>query len=165
MSIVEGTSPSRQMLRYFEYEHLPSHLKPVSMQCYSLAAWMINQLPDGDQLETGLRKLLEAKDCFVRAALDPRPEVETANRLITRLPGHAMINALGDVFYPDNDDDRERFIREHGARHVASVFVSAGVTTSRFPSTDSCTVCGYQRDTPNHTLGCVEGRREAGDTQ
>lgn len=30
---------------------------------------MINALPDGTELAVGLRKLLEAKDCFVRAAL------------------------------------------------------------------------------------------------
>ncbi|PRY56421.1 hypothetical protein B0I28_10970 [Glycomyces artemisiae] len=31
---------------------------------------MIAALPDGPELTAGLRKLLEAKDCFVRAALD-----------------------------------------------------------------------------------------------
>jgi len=31
---------------------------------------MIRVLPDGPELTSGLRKLLEAKDCFVRAALD-----------------------------------------------------------------------------------------------
>jgi hypothetical protein len=30
---------------------------------------MISDLPDGPELSAGLRKLLEAKDCFVRAAL------------------------------------------------------------------------------------------------
>lgn len=30
---------------------------------------VINTLPDGPELTAGLRKLLEAKDCFVRAAL------------------------------------------------------------------------------------------------
>jgi hypothetical protein len=31
---------------------------------------MVDHLPDGPELTVGLRKLLEAKDCFVRAALD-----------------------------------------------------------------------------------------------
>lgn len=31
---------------------------------------IIANLPDGPELTSGLRKLLEAKDCFVRAALD-----------------------------------------------------------------------------------------------
>jgi hypothetical protein len=30
---------------------------------------MISTLPDGPELTAGLRKLLEAKDCFVRAAV------------------------------------------------------------------------------------------------
>jgi hypothetical protein len=33
------------------------------------AAAMIKRLPDGPELTAGLRKLLEAKDCFVRAHL------------------------------------------------------------------------------------------------
>jgi hypothetical protein len=31
---------------------------------------MAESLPDGPELAAGLRKLLEAKDCFVRASLD-----------------------------------------------------------------------------------------------
>jgi hypothetical protein len=37
-----------------------------------LAEAMIVELPDGPELTAGLRKLLEAKDCFVRAALPPK---------------------------------------------------------------------------------------------
>lgn len=60
----------QQIARYFAYEHLPPRLKEVSRGCALLAADMIRELPDGPELTTGLRKLLEAKDCFVRAALD-----------------------------------------------------------------------------------------------
>lgn len=58
-----------QIAQYFDYDHLPEHLRGVSERCASLAAQMIGGLPDGPELTTGLRKLLEAKDCFVRAAL------------------------------------------------------------------------------------------------
>lgn len=61
------------ILRYFEYAHLPAHLQAVSGQCANLANDMVRYLPDGPELTAGLRKLLEAKDCFVRAALD-RPK-------------------------------------------------------------------------------------------
>lgn len=57
------------LLRFFEFEHLPDHLKTVSRPCSALADLMVEKLPDGPELTTGLRKLLEAKDCFVRAAL------------------------------------------------------------------------------------------------
>lgn len=56
--------------RYFDYDHLPPHLQAVSKPCHDLAEAMIGELADGPELTAGLRKLLEAKDCFVRAALD-----------------------------------------------------------------------------------------------
>lgn len=53
----------------FAFEHLPEHLRLVSQPCAVLASDMVSHLPDGPELSAGLRKLLEAKDCFVRAAL------------------------------------------------------------------------------------------------
>ena len=58
------------LLRYFEYTHLPDRLQDVSRPIGELAHQMAEMLPDGPELTTGLRKLLEAKDCLVRAALD-----------------------------------------------------------------------------------------------
>lgn len=70
----EGRHPgTTHLAQYFDFDHLPPHLRGVSERCASLAAAMIGGLPDGPELTAGLRKLLEAKDCFVRAALD-RPE-------------------------------------------------------------------------------------------
>lgn len=62
------------LLRYFEYAHLPAHLQTVSKPCADLANELVGVLPDGPELTAGLRKLLEAKDCFVRAALDVPPK-------------------------------------------------------------------------------------------
>lgn len=62
------------LLRYFEYAHLPERLQAVSKPCGDLASEMVAALPDGPELTAGLRKLLEAKDCFVRAALDTLPK-------------------------------------------------------------------------------------------
>ena len=60
--------PSTQAIaKYFAYDHLPEHLQAVSKPCGDLAQAMIDALPDGPELTTGLRKLLEAKDCFVRS--------------------------------------------------------------------------------------------------
>lgn len=57
--------------RYFSYEHLPvGGLQEVSRLCAHLARTLDGLLPDGPEKSAGLRKLLEAKDCFVRAALD-----------------------------------------------------------------------------------------------
>lgn len=57
------------ILKHFSYGHLPPHLAEISEPCHTLAHEMVGALPDGPELTTGLRKLLEAKDCFVRAAI------------------------------------------------------------------------------------------------
>tara|TARA_R110002073_G_scaffold326370_1_gene506179 strand:+ start:28612 stop:28848 length:237 start_codon:yes stop_codon:yes gene_type:complete len=60
------TSP---IMQYFGYEHLPEHLQRYSRGLCELARSMDASLPHGPEKSAGLRKLLEAKDCFVRAAL------------------------------------------------------------------------------------------------
>lgn len=66
-----GRHPATQHLaRHFDYAHLPQHLAATSRPCAELAEQMVQALPDGPELTAGLRRLLEAKDCFVRAALD-----------------------------------------------------------------------------------------------
>lgn len=62
-------NPSERMLRFFEYAHLPERLQKVSAPICDLARKMAAELPADAETTTGLRKLLEAKDCFVRAEL------------------------------------------------------------------------------------------------
>ena len=59
--------------RYFAYEHLPPNLQAISKPFSDLATVICNT-PTYNVMETeaALRKLLEAKDCAVRAALEPR---------------------------------------------------------------------------------------------
>jgi hypothetical protein len=57
------------LLRYFEYAHLPEHLQAVSKPIGDLAKSLAEDLPESAEVTAGLRKLLEAKDCLVRAAL------------------------------------------------------------------------------------------------
>ncbi len=66
----KGRAPN-QIMKYFKYQHLPhGKLREVSSALCSIAEVMNQDLPDGPEKTTGLRKLLEAKDCFVRAALE-----------------------------------------------------------------------------------------------
>ena len=58
------------IMKYFEYAHLPERLQDVSRPIGDLARLMDNQLPDCAEKSAGLRKLLECKDAFVRAALE-----------------------------------------------------------------------------------------------
>ena len=73
---LEGRHPGvAQIAQYFDYGHLPlGPLRGVSADCAELAESLIESLPDGPELTAGLRKLLEAKDCFVRAALPLRAD-------------------------------------------------------------------------------------------
>lgn len=67
----EGRHPAtRQVLGHFAHAHLPDPLKHISAACCDLAMRMAHALPDGPELTTGLRKLLEAKDAFVRTEVD-----------------------------------------------------------------------------------------------
>ncbi len=61
--------PTYPILEFFQYEHLPEHLQVVSKPIGDLARRMAEELPNCAETSMGLRKLLEAKDCLVRAAL------------------------------------------------------------------------------------------------
>jgi hypothetical protein len=58
------------IIKYFEYSHLPAHLQEVSKPICDMAKELDTALPGCAEKSAGLRKLLEAKDCFVRAKLD-----------------------------------------------------------------------------------------------
>lgn len=55
--------------KFFAFEHLPAHLRAVSQPFGELAAHVIKTLPRNAERTVALRKLLEAKDCAVRALL------------------------------------------------------------------------------------------------
>lgn len=57
------------IMQHFKYSHLSDRLQTVSQPICDLAAQMDATVPDGPEKSAGLRKLLEAKDCLVRAAL------------------------------------------------------------------------------------------------
>jgi hypothetical protein len=56
--------------QFFAWDHLPEHLGSVSRPFAALAEQIDeHMLPDNSEKTTALRKLLEAKDCAVRAVL------------------------------------------------------------------------------------------------
>ena len=55
-------------LKYFKFSHLPGDLAMRSRRFAELALAMASD-PFHPEMARGLRKLLEAKDCAVRAAL------------------------------------------------------------------------------------------------
>lgn len=59
------------IMQYFSFAHLvQGRMRRISTECATLAYSMDAQLPDNAEKRAGLRKLLEAKDCFVRAAIE-----------------------------------------------------------------------------------------------
>jgi hypothetical protein len=57
------------LLQFFDYAHLPDHLREVSKEFSLLAHRITTMLPRNPERTVALRKLLEAKDCAVRARL------------------------------------------------------------------------------------------------
>ena len=57
------------LLQFFTYAHLPANLQEVSKPFCVLAELLDKTLPHNMEKSTAMRKLLEAKDCAVRAVL------------------------------------------------------------------------------------------------
>jgi len=57
------------LLQFFEYSHLPLNLSEVSRPFHTLAHELVRKLPRNPERTVALRKLLESKDCAVRAKL------------------------------------------------------------------------------------------------
>lgn len=76
-----------RLLQFFEYAHLPPHLQMVSKPFHDLAHALVKgdnvpesgtvtlggPLPANPERTVALRKLLEAKDCAVRALIYKEP--------------------------------------------------------------------------------------------
>ncbi|MCR6649718.1 MAG: hypothetical protein NVV70_16865 [Cellulomonas sp.] len=68
------TSP---ILRWFTWDHLPPHLRPCVQRFSELAQDVDANLPDSAEKSVALRKLLEAKDAAVRAAVENHEKEST----------------------------------------------------------------------------------------
>jgi len=57
------------IMTFFAFQHLPSHLQETSRLFYEAATALLEQIDDDPELTVALRKLLESKDAAVRARL------------------------------------------------------------------------------------------------
>jgi hypothetical protein len=91
------SSQVTHLLSLFEYKHLPPHLQAVSHPFWSIAHEMADHLNEGWELEVGLRKLKEAKDCFVQqAVIDQRNRGQDAPKYPSGMDWQQKIStALG----------------------------------------------------------------------
>lgn len=63
-----------RLLKWLRHEHLPQHLQAVVKPIDALAQEMDTALAEGAEKTAGMRKLVEAKDCFVRARIEQDEE-------------------------------------------------------------------------------------------
>jgi len=70
------------MLQFFTFAHLPNQLQEISRPFCALAERVVDTLPRNPERTAALRKLLEAKDCAVRASIyvDPALPSSTPER-------------------------------------------------------------------------------------
>lgn len=61
------------MLQFFHWSHLPASLQAISIPFCNVAQNIVDTLPRNPERTMALRKLLEAKDCAVRAVLYKEP--------------------------------------------------------------------------------------------
>lgn len=83
-----------ELLKHFNYQHLPEQLQAYSKPLHEIAHTMAASL-EGAEVTVGLRKLLEAKDCFVRAAIGAglitKPGLRTGDRVLVRVPDRSAL--------------------------------------------------------------------------
>jgi hypothetical protein len=69
---------TRHLLRtLYPNERLPDGALQVAQVAWNAALEIVNRVGDGPELSAGLRKLREAKDCFVLQCLTDPGRVET----------------------------------------------------------------------------------------
>lgn len=67
--VAEKELPPPYLLQFFSYSHLPPTLQQMSKPFHDLAHKLAKTASYNPEMQQALRKLLEAKDCAVRAHL------------------------------------------------------------------------------------------------
>jgi len=63
---------ANRLIQFFVFSHLPNPLQEISRPYADMAVWLDDNLPESPEKTVALRKLLESKDCAVRARLEQR---------------------------------------------------------------------------------------------
>ena len=83
-----------EVLQYFTFQHLPPHLQTVSRPFAALAA-QVAKRGGGLECTVALRKLLEAKDAAVRAALSSPGAATRVDSLMSSVDPEWVVAAEG----------------------------------------------------------------------
>lgn len=57
-------------MKFFDYKYMPKHLHSITKPFHDIAHTLNEDLPDGVEKQEGLRRLMEARNCFVRAGIE-----------------------------------------------------------------------------------------------
>jgi hypothetical protein len=64
----EHPTPAGLLLRYLSEDRFPEQIRPLGITFRRLGEQATGTLQPGPELTMGLRKLVEAQDCFIRAS-------------------------------------------------------------------------------------------------
>lgn len=64
---IKRAAETDPLMQFFSFVHLKPELQPTSRMFFILALWTVENLPRNAERTVALRKLLEAKDCAIRA--------------------------------------------------------------------------------------------------
>lgn len=76
----------KPIMQFFMDDHLPKDMRRITGAVRKLAMDMMSQLPDSEETDAGMRKLLEAKDCFIRAKYGEQMTEQTSAKLMKGIP-------------------------------------------------------------------------------
>lgn len=72
--LVVPPKEEERMLRWLAVGHLPLQLQPIVRHYRQLADYIVSNIPSGPERTVALRKLVESKDCAVRAIIEGMPD-------------------------------------------------------------------------------------------
>lgn len=61
---------NERMMKWLSVAHLPDSLRPIVGEYRALGEIICNDIPPGPERTVALRKLVESKDCAVRAIIE-----------------------------------------------------------------------------------------------
>ena len=64
---IVGYTADEWAIQFFKFDHLPAHLQALSQPFAEFAVSLLEKLSESPERTEVIRKLLEAKDCAVRA--------------------------------------------------------------------------------------------------
>ena len=142
--MVELHPSTAHVLQFFKYDHLPARLQFVSRPFHRLAFDLAYDLPQGPELTVALRKLLEAKDCAVRARLQEPVEAPPVEKAVFEMPN---VEALADDVLADRRTDADPLEKGPVDAEIViiSVIPTTGTNAAGFPFLVDCTVNGAVR--------------------